>query len=184
MNQFDRDSDPHDAYVYDSIWTLALSLQEMVNNGTNLYEVSQKSIFQDSDYLTEYSEGLYKRMKEQVFHGWTGQVEFRGHERFSDRVQLLEFVDGNLLHRGNFEGIPYNKDSSYTVEEIENINLNIDEDFSYWDREKASDGIKDEFIPEVIISVVVILSAGIVVYITFLIVVIMVGKLKKLQSTQ
>ena len=92
-SQFEQESDPHDAYVYDSLWTLALSLQGMLDSGTNLYEVSQKNIYQDIDFLNEYATGLYDRMREQEFYGWTGKVEFRGHERFSDRVQLLEFVD-------------------------------------------------------------------------------------------
>ena len=185
-SRFNQESDSHDAYVYDSLWTLALSLQEMTNRGTNLYEVSQKNIFKDNNYLSEYSKDLYNRMKEQIFIGWTGRVEFRNHERFSDRVQLLEFVDGNLVHRGDFEEIPYNKNNSYTVEEIENIIFNSDEEgykgFIYWDKEKASDGIKDLLIPVPIISMWITMSVAIIIYVTFLIVVIITGMIQKLES--
>ena len=187
-SQFDEESDPHDAYVYDSLWTLALSLQGMLDSGTDLYEVSQKNINQDLSYLREFSKGLYERMQEQAFQGWAGRVEFRGHERITDRVQLLEFVNGNLLHRGDFEGIRYNKEGNYTVKEIERITLRLDvagyEAFSYWDSQTATDGIQDELVPIPFLSVGAVITVTIALYITILITMIMAGVFQRLQSIQ
>ena len=184
--QFQEESDPHDAYVYDSLWTLALSLQDLLDDGIDLFEVSQKNTYRDMEYLSEYSEGLYERMKGQVFQGWTGRVEFRGHERASDRVQLLEFVNGSLLHRGDFEGIPYSNNGSYTVEEIKRITFRLDaggyKGFVSWDMTTASDGIREELIPIPILSLGIILTLAITAYVTFLMVVILAGKFQELPA--
>ena len=48
---FDRDSDVHDAYVYDSMWTLALALQAVADKGTNLTEISQKRILENEYFF-------------------------------------------------------------------------------------------------------------------------------------
>ena len=184
-SQFEQESDPHDAYVYDSLWTLALSLQGMLDSGTNLTAIAQKQIFEDSDIFSEYSNystAVYDGMLKQQFEGWTGPVAYIGHERFYDRVQLLEFVGGNLLYRGEFENIPH---SNYTAEAIKKIKLELDGDqFLYWDSQTASDGIEDKQVPVPIISLGIILTVGFIIYVTFLIVVIMAGRFQKLESIQ
>ena len=184
-SQFDEESDQHDAYVYDSLWTLALSLQGMLDSGTNLTAIAEKQIFRDTEVFTEnsgFSSGLYEGMLRQRFEGWAGLVEYIGHERFYDRVQLLEFVWGDLLYRGEFENIPH---SNYTEEAIGNIKLVPDEiKFLYWNPQTASDGIISRPTPESILSVGAVITVAIAIYITFLIAMIMAGKFQGLQSIQ
>ena len=182
---FERDSDVHDAYVYDSMWTLALALQGIADNGTNLTEISQRIIVIDEEYFSEdsqFSNDVYQGMLEQKFIGWSGKVEYDGHERFYDQVQILEFVNGNLSYRGDCVNIPYYDD--YTVSIIESINCYLGEPFSYWDEDTASDGITDTQVPVAILCIAVVLSVLIIVYVTFLIVAIVVGKFQDLKSIQ
>ena len=181
--QFQEESDPHDAYVYDSLWTLALSLQDLLDDGTNLTAIAQKQILGNTDVFTENSEfsnGVYEGMLRQRFQGWTGPVEYIGHERFYDRVQLLEFVGGNLLYRGEFENIPH---ENYTVEAINKIRLVLNGgEFKYWDSNTASDGIENMPTPVSILSLGIILTLAITAYVTFLMVVILAGKFQELPA--
>ena len=182
---FERDSDVHDAYVYDSLWTLALALQDVVDDGTNLTEISQREIVTDEEFFSEnstYSNHVYQAMLRQNFIGWSGKVEYDGHERFYDQVQILEFVNGSLVYRGDCVNIPYY--SNYTVDTIESINCYLDETFRYWNKETASDGITDTQVPVAILCIAMLLSVVTVVYVTFLIVVIVVGKFQNLKSIQ
>ena len=181
---FEKDSDVHDAYVYDSMWTLALTLQDLIDNGTNLTEISQRVILVDEEYFSEdsqYSNDLYQGMLRQDFVGWSGKVEYIGHERFYDQVQILEFVDGGLVYRGDCVNIPNYHD--YTDGTIENISC-FSEAFSFWNEETASDGITDTQISVAILCIAILMSVAIIVYVTFLIVVIIVGKLQNLKSIQ
>ena len=176
---FNRDSDVHDAYVYDSMWTLALALQAVVDSGTDLSEISQKRILEDEYFFNNESSfviNLHGKMLEQQFEGWTGRVEFEGHERLYDRVQLLEFVGGNLDERLEFVNIPYSKESNYSIEEINAITHVEINQFIYWNKETASDGIQDTRVPTSILCIAILLSIVIILYITFFIVVIIVGK--------
>ena len=182
---FERDSDVHDAYVYDSLWTLALALQDVVDDGTNLTEVSQREIVTDEEFFSEnsnYSNHVYQALLKQNFIGWSGEVEYYGHERFYDQVQILEFVNGSLFYRGDCVNIPYY--DNYTYDTIESINCYLDETFIYWDKETASDGITDTQVPVAILCIAMLLSVVTVVYVTFLIVVIVVGKFQNLKSIQ
>ena len=184
---FERDSDVHDAYVYDSMWTLALALQDVTDKGTNLTEISQKRILEDEQFFSiESSFGIdvYESMLAQSFEGWTGRVEFREHERSYDRVQLLEFVEGNLDARLEFVNIPFSINSNYSVEEINAIEFTEWNQFSYWDAGTASDGITDTQVPVAILCITILLSVVVVVYVTFLIVVIVVGRIQNLKSIQ
>ncbi|KAI6658103.1 gamma-aminobutyric acid (GABA) type B receptor [Oopsacas minuta] len=181
--RFEKESDRHDAYVYDSIWTLALALQDTVNTGMNLTEISQENILQaNSIYFSEdsdYSNAVYTGMLKQNFIGWSGKVEFYGHERFYDRVQVLEFVNGSLIRRGECENIPYYE--NYTDDTINQI-MCIQEDYMYFNVEAATDGIENTHVHIAIISIGILLSFCIVAYVTILIVVIIVGKFQKLES--
>ena len=85
------------------MWTLALALQDVMDDGTNLTEISQRVILVDEEYFSEdsqYSNDLYQGMLRQDFVGWSGKVEYIGHERFYDQVQILEFVNGGLVYVG------------------------------------------------------------------------------------
>ncbi|KAI6658104.1 gamma-aminobutyric acid (GABA) type B receptor [Oopsacas minuta] len=181
--RFEKESDHHDAYVYDSIWTLALALQDTVNTGMNLTEISQENILQaNSIYFSEdsdYSNAVYTGMLKQNFIGWSGKVEFYGHERFYDRVQIVEFVNGSLIRRGECENIPYYE--NYTDDTINQI-MCIQEDYMYFNVEAATDGIENTHVHIAIISIGILLSFCIVAYVTILIVVIIVGKFQKLES--
>ena len=182
---FERDSDVHDAYVYDSMWTLALALQGMSDNGTNFTEISQRQILTDEEYFSEgsqYSCDVYQGMLSQDFIGWSGKVEYDGHERFYDQVQILEFVNGSLVYRGDCVNIPYYND--YTDDTIKSIDCYLTEDFSYWDEGTASDGITDTQVPAAILCITILLSVVVVVYVTFLIVAIVVGRIQNLKSIQ
>ena len=181
---FEKDSDVHDAYVYDSMWTLALALQDVMDDGTNLTEISQRVILVDEEYFSEdsqYSNDLYQGMLRQDFVGWSGKVEYIGHERFYDQVQILEFVNGGLAYRGDCVNIPNYHD--YTDGTIESISC-FSEDFSFWDEETASDGITETQVPIAILCIAMLMSVAIIVYVTFLIVVIIVGKFQNLKSIQ
>ena len=182
---FERDSDVHDAYVYDSMWTLALALQGMSDNGTNFTEISQRQILTDEEYFSEgsqYSNDVYQGMLSQDFIGWSGKVEYDGHERFYDQVQILEFVNGSLVYRGDCVNIPYYNE--YTDDTIKSIDCYLTEDFSYWNEGTASDGITDTQVPVAILCITILLSVVVVVYVTFLIVVIVVGRIQNLKSIQ
>ena len=181
---FEKDSDVHDAYVYDSMWTLALALQDVMDDGTNLTEISQRVILVDEEYFSEdsqYSNDLYQGMLRQDFVGWSGKVEYIGHERFYDQVQILEFVNGGLVYRGDCVNIPNYHD--YTDGTIESISC-FSEAFSFWDEETASDGITETQVPIAILCIAMLMSVAIIVYVTFLIVVIIVGKFQNLKSIQ
>ena len=182
---FEKDSDVHDAYVYDSMWNLALALQDVMDEGTNLTEISQRVILVDEEYFSEdsqYSKDLYQGMLRQDFVGWSGKVEYIGHERFYDQVQILEFVNGSLVYRGDCVNIPNYHD--YTDGTIESISCSSEEPFSFWDEETASDGITDTQVPVAILCIAMLMSVAIIVYVTFLIVVIVVGKFQNLKSIQ
>ena len=189
---FEIDSDLHDAYVYDSTWIIALALQAVANSGTNLTEISQKSILKDEYFFnrnSSFGNDLYTNMLAQKFEGWTGRVEFKingheSHERFHDKVQLLEFVEGNLEERLEFINIPYSSNSNYSIEEINAITHVEINQFSYWKKETASDGIQDTRVPTSMLCIAILLSIIIIVYVTFLIIVIIVGKFRNLRAIQ
>ena len=133
--------------------------------------------------MNSFGSDLYNEMKEQRFDGWTGRVEFNGHERFYERVQLLEFVEGRLDERLEFINIPLSTVSNY-VDEIDSITHIEINQFSYWNKETASDGIQDMQVPTSILCIAILLSIVIIVYVTFLILVIIVGKLRNLKAIQ
>ncbi|KAI6649385.1 Gamma-aminobutyric acid type B receptor subunit 1-like [Oopsacas minuta] len=181
--RFDREFDVYDAYVYDSIWTLALAMQNASDKGFNLTEISQKQNLEDTNIFSknsEFSSAVYNGMLYQNFIGWTGNVRFSGHERFYPQVQILEFVDGNLVYRGDCENIPYFDD--FTEDSINSIMCSLDETFTYWNKETATDGINNMYTSGAIVALVFLLSLCIGAYVTFLIIVILVGKWEKLES--
>ncbi|KAI6659414.1 Gamma-aminobutyric acid type B receptor subunit 1-like [Oopsacas minuta] len=157
--RFDREFDVHDAYVYDSIWTLALAMQNASDEGFNLTEISQKQNLEDTNIFSknsEFSSAVYNGMLYQNFIGWTGNVRFSGYERLNPQVQILEFVDGNLVYRGDCENIPYFDD--FTEDSINSIMCSLDETFTYWNKETATDEINNMYTSEAIVALGVLLS--------------------------
>ena len=71
----------------------------------------------------------------------------------------------------------------YTDGTIESISC-FSEAFSFWDEETASDGITETQVPVAILCIAMLMSVAIIVYVTFLIVVIIVGKFQNLKSIQ
>ena len=187
VDEFDIRSDVHDAYVYDSLWTLALALHQAEESGFNLSAISQKEILTDTEYFNQnspFSQEVYDAMLNVKFEGWTGGVKFggnSGHERVYDLVQILEFVDGSLEYRGEVTNIPETS-SGYTDVSRMGFVLNSSYPFKFWNSEVASDGIEAHYIPVEVLSVIYLISFLLVVYISFYIGFIVIGKLRNLES--
>ena len=184
VEEFAVRSDVHDAYVYDSLWTLALALHQAEESGFNLSAISQKEILTDTEYFTplsNFSTQVYKGMLKQHFQGWSGNVEYRGQERVYDLVQILEFVNGSLEYRSEVTNIPENS-SGYTDVSRMGVVLNSSYPFKFWNSEVASDGIEAHDIPVEVVSVIYLISFLLVAYISFYIGFIVIGKLRNLES--
>ena len=179
--QFNQESDPHEAYVYDSFWTLARSLHQADKNGFNLATISQKEILKDIDFFkafSAFSQKVYNGMKEQNFSGWSGEVAYIGHERYYNQVQILEFGNGSLINRGNVTNIP--KDPAmYT--DVDSMEYQVS-GFVYWNEGKATDGIETHDIPDSIFGIIFFLSFLMIAYISFYVIFIVIGKIKGWES--
>ena len=91
---FDTENNVFDAYLYDSLWTYALGLNQTLSDG---YKP------EDFDYTNfEYTEVLYRNTISQKFAGWTGDVSYFGSERRENKIIIAEFVDGNIEYRGYY----------------------------------------------------------------------------------
>ena len=181
--QFDSTSDVHDAYVYDSMWSLALALDRSEKQGFNLTEISRSLVFQDERYFvatSNFSQAVYEGMLNFTFSGWSGEIQYEGHERFDSRVQLLEFVNGKLEFRYEFFNIPRNRENYRNLSGIETKGERVG--FEFWNDGVADDGIFNFLVNPIIPGLVDVLSLLIVLYITFYIAVIAIGKAQKLQS--
>ena len=160
---FDTENNVFDAYLYDSLWTYALGLNQTLSDG---YKP------EDFDYTNfEYTEVLYRNTISQKFAGWTGDVSYFGSERRENKIIIAEFVDGNIEYRGYYSNFPANASQFHnTTGVISNIS-----GFKIWKADQASDGIEDHFSSIIIFAVVLVISALLAIYTTVLIVVILVG---------
>ena len=185
--EFNRTSDVHDAYVYDSLWTLALALHQAEENGFNLSAISQKDPLTDTEYFSDnssYSQEIYNGMLAQEFQGWTGKVRYcgnEGHERVYELVQILEFVDGSLEYRGEITNVP-RFTSNYSDVDSMGYVLNESYPFKFWKEEKASDGIETHDLPIAILAIFYVISFIMVVYTSFYVVFIVIGRIRNLES--
>ena len=165
---FSEEMDPVDAYLYDSVWTYALGLNQSISEGHRP---------EDFDYSnTSFTTAFYENTFSQRFNGWTGNVSYIGRERYEDIVQVLEFINGTTVYRGYYSNIP---GSSSLFSNTTGIVTNISS-FEVWNKELASDGIEDHFTNIAIFALILVTSILIAIYITVLIIVIIIGVKKGL----
>ena len=164
---FETESDPFDAYVYDSLWTYALGINQTLSDGYKPEDFNYT-------YL-DFTEALYVNTYSQKFVGWTGNVSYFGRERREEKVLIMEFVDGNIEYRGYYTNFPANSSEfSNTTGVISNIG-----DFKIWNADRASDGIEDHFSSIIIFAAIVVTSILLAIYTTVLIVVILIDVMMK-----
>ena len=164
---FETESNPFDAYLYDSLWTYALGLNQTLSDGYKPEDFNYT-------YL-DFTEALYVNTYSQKFVGWTGNVSYFGRERREEKVLIMEFVDGNIEYRGYYTNFPANSSEfSNTTGVISNIG-----DFKIWNADRASDGIEDHFSSIIIFAAIVVTSILLAIYTTVLIVVILIGVMMK-----
>ena len=154
------------AYVYDSMWMIALGL----NNLTSSYNLTQ--------HPSNYASELYDSITSLRFIGWSGEISFVGHQRVERRVQLLEFVDGSIEYRCLFDRVPVHESDFMNTEDIIYNELSP---FKVWNKDIASDGIVVHFIDLWIVIAVAVSAVVASVYVTAVIVVILFGIVKKLK---
>ena len=165
---FETESDALDAYLYDSLWTYALGLNQ------TLYEGYKPEDFNYTYF--DFTEALYVNTYSQKFVGWTGDVSYFGRERREKNIVVTEFVDGNVEYRGYYTNFPPNaSEFSNTTGVISNIS-----NFKIWNADRASDGIEEHFSSIIIFAVIVVTSVLLAIYTTVLIVVIIIGVMMKL----
>ena len=160
---FETEHDSVDAYLYDSLWTYALGINQTIAEGYNPEEFDYTNL--------AFTQSLYVNTFSQKFMGWTGEVSYFGRERRADTVQVLEFVDGNIEYRGYYANFPANS-SEYA--NTTGVTSDI-RPFKFWDAARASDGIQDRFSSIIIFAVVLVVAILLFIYITVLIVVIIIG---------
>ena len=160
---FETEHDSVDAYVYDSLWTYALGINQTIAEGYNPDEFSYTNL--------EFTQSLYVNTFSQKFMGWTGEVSYFGRERKADTVQVVEFVEGNNEYRGYYANLPANSSEYGNTTGVTSDIL----PFKFWNAARASDGIQDRFSSIIIFAVVLVISTLLCIYITVLIVVIIIG---------
>ena len=165
---FEEERDPVDAYLYDSVWTYALGLNQSISEGYKPEEFDYTNI--------AFTEALYENSFSQRFHGWTGNVSYIGRERYEDIVQVLEFINGTIKNRGSYSNIPGNVSM---FSNTSGVKSNIDM-FIVWNPNLATDGIENHFANIAIFAVVIITSTFLAIYISALIIVILIGVKKGL----
>ncbi|KAI6656890.1 GABA-B receptor R2 [Oopsacas minuta] len=165
---FVEERDSLDAYLYDSLWTYALGLNQTIADGYD------PETFNYSNF--DFTNALYMNTYSQAFNGWTGDVTYFGRERQQKTIQVVEFVDGRIEYRGYYTNFSVNPSQfGNTTNVISNIS-----DFKIWQEDRASDGIKDRFTSFILFGVVLATSTCVVIYVTVLIIVILIGVKKNL----
>ena len=165
---FEAERDVIDAYLYDSLWTYALGLNQTIAQGFDPSQFTYKE--------SPMTQALYQNSFSQNFSGWTGQVSYFGRERIANRVLVSEFVNGNIQYRGYYENFPPNPEEFANTE---GVIANIGK-FQIWNEDLASDGIEDYFTHIGIFATTLASAILVGIYITSLIIIILVGVKKNL----
>ena len=163
---FDENIILYDAYAYDCTWTIALALHNL-------------SYSQNLTTTRVNTKEMFRELQRIEFRGWTGNVLYFNRERYDGRVQLSEIVDGQYAFRGLYEGLPLNQSTLATYNNYTYVPTNH---FVHFNPETASDGIEIHYFHISIFSLTLIFSLLGFSYVTFLILVIIFGWVKKYEA--
>ena len=159
-NRYDSLEEVSGLYMYDSMWALALALNETI-------------------YVTEYEDfygTLYNNTLKQSFSSLTGDVFFNRKLRVSQFAQVVEFTPTGTEFSGLYTNIPYDIDQ---IGNLTGVKLTNRQEFKYWD-ESRTDGVENHNSSYFIFYVIVATSGLVLLYIAILISVVLFGLCKRL----
>ena len=156
-------------YMYDSMWALALGLNETINQG---FEPSNLS---DNHVHANFSRFLFSNILGLNFDSLTGDVSFAQTMRVSHQAQLIEFTKDGYEFRGLYINLPYELSNLENLSQVELINSS---EFKYWNS-KISDGVEKHFSHIIIFYFITFSSVFACIYILTIIVIILIGVYKR-----
>ena len=155
-------------YMYDSMWALALGLNESINQGFEPANLTE-------DVQANFSKYLFENILKLNFDGLTGEVSFVQTLRVSHQAQLIEFTEDGYEFRGLYINLPYELSNLENLSAVELVNSS---EFIYWNSE-MSDGVENHFSDIVIFYLITFSSILVGIYAVVFIVIILVGVYKR-----
>ena len=155
-------------YMYDSMWALALGLNQSINQGFEPANLTD-------EVRANFSKSLFENILGLRFDGLAGEVSFVQTLRVSDQAQLIEFTKDGYEFRGLYINLPHELSNLENLSAVELINAS---EFKYWNS-KLSDGVENHFSNPLIFSFITLSSILVTIYIVVFIAIILVGVYKR-----